>query len=82
MTQDPLERIAALLRLQLMLEEDHQITAESRLVADLGCDSLDLLEALMGVEDEFGIEISDEEGDRVTTVGDLVALVAAKKVPA
>lgn len=74
-----LDRVAAVLREQLVLEEDHPITPDSRLASDLGCcDSLETLELLFGIEDEFGIELSDEEGDRVTTVGDIVALVETK----
>lgn len=70
-----IDRIATILREQLMLADDKQITAETRLAADLGCDSLDQVELTMFVEDEFDIEIPDEEADKVTTVGDLVQLV-------
>jgi acyl carrier protein len=73
-----LDRVAAVLREQLMLEEDHPITLESRLVEDLGCDSLDRIQLSMDVEDEFGIEIPYEDVDKVKTVGDLVALVETK----
>lgn len=73
-----MDRIAAVLRDQLVLEEDLPITAESRLVEDLGCDSLDRVQLSMDVEDEFGIEIPYEDVDKVKTVGDLVALVETK----
>lgn len=73
-----LDRVAAVLREQLVLEEDHPITPDTSLVADLGCDSLDRIQLSMDVEDEFGIEIPYEDVDKVKTVGDLVALVETK----
>lgn len=49
-----------------------------RLVEDLGADSLDTIELVMAVEDEFGIEISDDEAEACRTVQDCVDLVASK----
>jgi acyl carrier protein len=57
--------------------------APERTLADLGADSLDNVEIAMALEDEFSIEIADEELERVRTVEDLFALVKAKaKAPA
>jgi len=50
-----------------------------RLVADLGCDSLDLMEIIMFLEDEFCIELVDEEALKCETVADAVALVTASQ---
>ncbi len=47
-------------------------------VDDLGADSLDVVELIMGLEDEFGIEISDEEAEGIATVGDAVKFVASR----
>ena len=54
------------------------VKPDSKLVADLGMDSLDLIEVCMAVEEEFEIEIYDCEAERVATVGDIMDLVVMK----
>ena len=49
--------------------EDSQITMEASFVNDLGADSLDTVELIMELEEEFGIEIPDEDAENITTVG-------------
>lgn len=58
--------------------EADKVTAESDFADDLGADSLDMTELLMAFEDEFYIEIAGDEGDKVKTFADAVALLAAK----
>jgi acyl carrier protein len=48
-------------------------------VDDLGADSLDVVELIMGLEDEFGIEISDEQAESIRTVGDAVRFIASQQ---
>ena len=49
--------------------EDSKIESESSFVDDLGADSLDTVELIMQLEEEFGIEIPDEDAEKITTVG-------------
>jgi acyl carrier protein len=50
--------------------EPEEVTLESSFIVDLGADSLDIVELLMALEEEFDIEIPDEEAEKLTTVGD------------
>ena len=68
------EKIRALLSEQLDIEED-EITMESKLAEDLGADSLDGVDLIMAIEDEFEVEVLDEDIEKVVTVGDIVNYV-------
>ena len=52
-----------------------QVTDDANFVDDLGADSLDQVELVMALEEEFGIEIPDEDAEKITTVGEAIAYV-------
>jgi len=68
------EKIKELLAEQLDIDENN-ITNESLLVEDLGADSLDAIDIVMSVEDEFKVEVPDEIIEKIETVGDIVTYV-------
>ena len=63
---------------QLQVEES-DVTMGTNLMKDLSADSLDAVEIIMAIEDEYGIEIPDEEAEKMQTVGDLVRYVEENK---
>ena len=62
---------------RLNAEED-QIKPEASFVEDLGADSRDIVELIMGIEEEFDIEIPDEDAEKLTTVGEAMEYVKTK----
>jgi len=60
--------------------DEEKITSEARFREELEADSLDLVELIMAFEDKFGTEISDEDAQKITTVGEAVAYIDAHKV--
>ena len=59
---------------ELGVEAD-KVTAEASFVEDLGADSLDTVELVMAFEEEFGIEIPDEDAEKLQTVGDAIEYI-------
>lgn len=72
------DRIKDILADQLDASAD-TMTMESDIAADLGADSLDVVELLMSIEDEFDVEIPDEAIESIKTIGDLVKYIEAHK---
>jgi acyl carrier protein len=70
------ERVRARVAHQLGVEEE-TIATGSSFVEDLGADSLDVVELVMALEDEFKIEIPDEQAEKIVTVGDAVSFIEA-----
>ena len=71
-----LEKVKAILAEQFDVEED-KVTADTDLQEDLGADSLDVADFLMSIEDEFGVEVPDDEIENIKTVGSLVSYIEA-----
>ena len=72
------DKIKEIIMEQLQVEES-EITMETNLMMDLSADSLDAVEIIMAIEDEYGIEIPDEEAENIQTVQDLVKFVEDNK---
>ena len=68
------ERVKNVIVDQLSVDAD-EVTLEASVVDDLGADSLDVVELIMGLETEFDIEIPDEDAEKISTVGDAVEYI-------
>jgi len=72
-----LDKVKKILVEQLDVEES-AITPESSIIDDLGADSLDIVDMVMSLEEEFDVEIPDEEIESMKTVGDIVKFIETK----
>jgi acyl carrier protein len=63
---------------QLGVSED-EVSPNASFIEDLGADSLDIVELVMALEEEYDLEISDEEAEKIRTVGDVVAYIESHK---
>ncbi len=71
------EKVRDILCDQLDIEEE-KVTMESIIIDDLGADSLDVVDLIMSLEEEFDVEIPDDEVESVKAVGDIVKFIEAK----
>jgi acyl carrier protein len=69
-------KVKAIIMRQLGVKED-EVALDKSFLDDLGADSLDIVELVMAMEDEFGFEIPDEEAENIKTVGDAVSYIGA-----
>jgi acyl carrier protein len=73
-SEEIFEKIKNIIVEQLQVAET-AVTEDSSFIDDLGADSLDLVELIMALEEEFGIEIPDGDAEKVVTVGDVVSYI-------
>ena len=73
--EEVMSRLKEIVVDRLNVEED-QIKPEASFVEDLGADSLDIVELIMGIEEEFDIEIPDEDAEKITTVQQAIDYIA------
>jgi acyl carrier protein len=78
MSDEVLAKIKQII-VELLDVDESEIAPESRFREDLEADSLDLVELIMEFEEVFGSEISDEDAQKITTVGEAVAFIVASK---
>ena len=71
------EKVKDIISEQLGVKKE-EIKPESSFIDDLGADSLDTVEVVMALEEEFGIEIPDEDAEKITTVGDAIKYIEEK----
>ena len=74
---DTFEQVKSII-VELLAVDPAKVTKEARFREDLEADSLDLVELIMEFEDEFGGEISDEDAQKITTVGDAISFLEEK----
>ncbi len=68
------EEVKEIIVAQLGVEEE-KVTADAHFIDDLGADSLDTVELVMAFEEKFGIEVPDEEAEKLHTLGEVVAYI-------
>ncbi|MBO5745920.1 MAG: acyl carrier protein [Clostridia bacterium] len=72
------EKLVKILSAQFKAEEE-DITMETNIIEDLGADSLDIVDIIMAIEDEFKVEVPDTEVENIKTVGDVVNYIENMK---
>ena len=71
------DKVKAIISEQLGVKKE-QVTNDAKFIDDLGADSLDTVELIMALEEEFGIEIPDEDAEKMVTVGEAVKYIEQK----
>ena len=71
------EKVRSIIAEQLGIKTE-AISKESDVINDLGADSIDIVQLLMAMENEFGVTVSEDDADNLKTVGDIVSLIDSK----
>ncbi len=71
---DTYSKVVSIIAEQLGISEE-SINISSDVVKDLGADSIDIVQLLMAMEDEFGVTVTEDDADRLKTVGDIVKII-------
>jgi acyl carrier protein len=69
------EKVREVIMEQLGIEDESSITTTTTFIDDLGADSLDVVELIMALEEEFGIEVPEVEAEKIVSVGDVVEYI-------
>ncbi len=75
--EELLKKVRAIVADKLSISQD-QVTEAASFIEDLGADSLDTVELVMALEDEFGLDIPDDEAEKLTTVGKAMDYITSK----
>jgi len=78
MSEEIKSKVIAMIAVQLAKSEG-DVNLDSHFIDDLGADSLDLVELIMSMEDEFGVEIADEDAEKILKVSDAVDYIVQNK---
>lgn len=73
-----LNKVKEIIIEELALDEDTEVTVETSLMEDLEADSLDAVEIIMALEDEFDISIDDDEAENFKNIGDIVKFIESQ----
>lgn len=76
---DIFEKVKELIADQLDVDDKNSIAMESSITDDLGADSLDVVDLVMALEDEFSVEIPEDQVENIKTVGDIVKYIEEKQ---
>lgn len=71
---DTYSKVVSIISEQIGISED-SINKDSDIIRDLGADSIDIVQLLMAMEDEFGVTVTEDDADSLKTVGDIVSLI-------
>ena len=77
MSEKPVDQKVKDIIVEQLSVNAEQVTPEAKFIEDLGADSLDIVELVMAFEEEFGVEVPDEEAEKLQTVGDVVKYIEA-----